>query len=200
MMMNELTTYLATVGDMLNEFSFGFLVADGTGRVEHTNQLLLQILGADPERSRLEAAIRRVAFRVNDVPLADTGRPAEGRTAPFIEVRTARSQYRVCASRMGSRVYVVLTQTSLPIERPVPTLPDATLLADQFRLTHRESDVAHLLARGRSNTHIAEELGISPFTARRHTERVLMKLNVRSRAEVSAKLLGLGDTTRERVG
>ena len=55
-------------------------------------------------------------------------------------------------------------------------------------LTAREMEVVHLLARGLSNTEVARRLGISSHTARRHTERVLFKLGVHSRAQVGARM------------
>ena len=58
----------------------------------------------------------------------------------------------------------------------------------QFGLTGREIEVARLLSEGRRNAAIAVTLGISPHTARHHTQRVLAKLGVHSRAEAGAKL------------
>jgi DNA-binding CsgD family transcriptional regulator len=60
----------------------------------------------------------------------------------------------------------------------------------RFGLTGRELEVAHLLAEGRSNAAIARTLSISPHTARHHTQRVLGKLGVHSRAEAGARLRG----------
>ena len=56
----------------------------------------------------------------------------------------------------------------------------------QFGLTARETEVAMLLAQGRSNVAIAKTLGISTHTARHHTQRVLAKMKVHSRAEAGA--------------
>jgi DNA-binding CsgD family transcriptional regulator len=58
----------------------------------------------------------------------------------------------------------------------------------RFGLTPRESDVASRLAAGASSREVAESLGMSVHTARRHTERVLQKCNVRRRAAVAAAL------------
>jgi DNA-binding NarL/FixJ family response regulator len=58
----------------------------------------------------------------------------------------------------------------------------------QYGLTLREAEVAVLLAQGRSNSDIAEQLRISPHTARHHTQRILSKLGVHSRAAAGAKL------------
>ncbi len=59
-----------------------------------------------------------------------------------------------------------------------------------YGLTPRELEVALLLARGRSNSAIAEALHISTHTARHHTQRILTKLRVHSRAEAGAKIRG----------
>jgi DNA-binding CsgD family transcriptional regulator len=63
-------------------------------------------------------------------------------------------------------------------------------LRTRFGLTGRELEVAALLSDGRSNAAIAAALGISPHTARHHTQRVLGKLGVHSRAEAGARLRG----------
>ena len=65
----------------------------------------------------------------------------------------------------------------------------AAVLADRYPLTGRETEVAHLLLLGRSNAAVAAALGISESTARHHTERVLVKLGVSSRAEVAWRAL-----------
>lgn len=51
------------------------------------------------------------------------------------------------------------------------------------RLTGREQDVLDLMAAGRSNRHIAEQLGISENTVKNHVRRILEKLQAASRME-----------------
>lgn len=70
--------------------------------------------------------------------------------------------------------------------RPVPSR-----LELQFGLTTREVEVAHMLAEGCSNAGIAERLSISPHTVRHHTQRVLAKLGVHSRAAAGARVRGM---------
>lgn len=66
---------------------------------------------------------------------------------------------------------------------------DASQLAIAFGLTRRQAEVAVLLAQGYRNRELALALTISPHTARRHTEQVLARLGVSTRAK-AACLLG----------
>lgn len=59
------------------------------------------------------------------------------------------------------------------------------VLSERYQLTKRETDVARLLAVGKTNSEVATALAISEHTARRHTEQVLSKLHVHSRAAVA---------------
>jgi DNA-binding CsgD family transcriptional regulator len=65
---------------------------------------------------------------------------------------------------------------------------DASWRWQRFGFTRREIDVAVLLAQGCSNATVARRLDISPHTARHHTQHVLDKLGVHSRAEAGARL------------
>lgn len=58
----------------------------------------------------------------------------------------------------------------------------------QYGFTPRELEVAELLAEGLGNKALAGRLGISVHTARHHTQRVLTKLGVHSRAEAIVRL------------
>jgi DNA-binding CsgD family transcriptional regulator len=78
-------------------------------------------------------------------------------------------------------VYAALRRVAL-------TSAPTDLLTARYQLTRREAEVARQLALGKSNAEIAEALSISEHTARRHTEQVLLKLGVRSRAAVAPLL------------
>ena len=55
-------------------------------------------------------------------------------------------------------------------------------------LTPRQLEIARLLASRATNAEIASSLGISVHTARHHSQRVLEKLGITSRAEVRRRL------------
>lgn len=56
------------------------------------------------------------------------------------------------------------------------------------RLTPRQLEVARLLADGLRNGDIAERLGISAHTVRRHMEAILRRLNVSNRSAAAKEL------------
>ena len=81
------------------------------------------------------------------------------------------------------------------VERAESAVPDQGALRRAFGLTTREAQVACLLAERRSNREIGEMLGVTVHTVRRHTERVLAKLEVRSRRDVASRLRALGTSS-----
>ena len=52
-------------------------------------------------------------------------------------------------------------------------------------LTVRELEIFRLVAKGRSNSEIADELVISHATVKTHVARILMKLGLRDRIQVA---------------
>jgi len=65
--------------------------------------------------------------------------------------------------------------------QPEPARVDRSVLE---HLTEREAEVLVLVARGRSNQEIADDLFISPHTAKTHVNRIMTKLHAHDRAQL----------------
>jgi DNA-binding CsgD family transcriptional regulator len=72
------------------------------------------------------------------------------------------------------------TRTDAAAGRIVPALLEAGL-------TPREADVMELVARGASNRHAADQLGLSERTVQKHLEHVFAKLAVTTRSAAAAR-------------
>ncbi|WP_279571298.1 helix-turn-helix transcriptional regulator [Streptomyces hainanensis] len=99
-----------------------------------------------------------------------------GETALALGAAPLRERVARLAARAGL--------SPLPPAPPQPAEPPDP--ADAFGLTRRERDVLALVALGRSNRQIAEELFISPKTASVHVSNIMAKLSVSGRGEAAA--------------
>jgi predicted ATPase/DNA-binding CsgD family transcriptional regulator len=68
----------------------------------------------------------------------------------------------------------------------MPTAGGVAAVAPPSSLTPREKEIATLIADGRSNKAIADELVISPATVARHVANIMAKLGFHSRAQIAA--------------
>jgi DNA-binding CsgD family transcriptional regulator len=84
------------------------------------------------------------------------------------------------AQHLLRAVEATAARANLPLEERPPQQ------RAPFRLSARESDVLALLARGRTDRQIGQELFISHRTVERHVSNILAKLDARTRAEVAA--------------
>ncbi|MFI5805346.1 helix-turn-helix transcriptional regulator [Streptomyces sp. NPDC051561] len=139
--------------------------------------------------------LARVRLRLADV-LLEVGVPGAGRAAERGADRAADRERAAellrlageVAARLGARplaerVAALARRTRLV---PAPVLAGSAPEGPAFRLTPRERDVLRLVADGRSNRQIAEELYISPKTASVHVSNILAKLEVTGRGEAAA--------------
>lgn len=92
------------------------------------------------------------------------------------------------AMRVGSaaalRHFGLMHEASAATASDVPAVTQPAVTQPAVPLSPREHEVAHLLARRKTNREIGEALGISPATAKRHIENILMKLGISSRRAV----------------
>ncbi|MFG1809765.1 AAA family ATPase [Streptomyces sp. NPDC049040] len=91
------------------------------------------------------------------------------------------------AKPLAAEVAALAQRARLPLDGPPVEAPlDPADPADSLGLTARERDVLRLVADGRTNRQIAEELFISPKTASVHVSNILAKLTVSTRGEAAA--------------
>jgi DNA-binding response OmpR family regulator len=170
--------------------------------------------------TRAAQVLPLVASSTPDLAILDLGLPdrdgytvlrdlrERGRSFPVL-ILSARNLEadKLQGFQMGADDYVtkpfsvleLLARISALLRRASATAPAAAaapvgltdeVLTERFGLTSRQTAVARLLAEGCSNAEIARRLSVSYFTARNHTEQVLTKLGVSSRAAVGAVVFG----------
>jgi DNA-binding NarL/FixJ family response regulator len=65
------------------------------------------------------------------------------------------------------------------------------------KLTDRETDVLRLLAQGKANKEIAQELHIGETTVKTHVSNILMKLDVQSRTQAALFAAKIGLVSKD---
>jgi DNA-binding NarL/FixJ family response regulator len=87
------------------------------------------------------------------------------------------------AIRMLAQGYTLLGQTIAPkiVSRMQPTPPKTP----QPQFTDRERTVLDLLAQGKSNREIAEELYLTEATVKKYMSRIFLQLNLRDRTQAA---------------
>jgi two-component system nitrate/nitrite response regulator NarL len=83
------------------------------------------------------------------------------------------TEYALAGEERGARLFMPVPERRPPADEATETL------------TPREREVALLVARGLTNRRIARELHISEHTVATHVRRILKKLGLGSRAQIS---------------
>lgn len=175
----------ALLGAVLDSSGKRLLLCDVQGRPLQASAALERTLASDPERPAIERNMHRLARAAAELRGNGAVRGL-GESGERV-VATVRGRYRLSASLAGESgpapagVLVLLK----PLFRELLTDDE---LRGRFQLTEREVRIAREIADGRRNDDLARRLGISPHTARRHTEHVLDKLGVASRAQVAERI------------
>jgi DNA-binding CsgD family transcriptional regulator/tetratricopeptide (TPR) repeat protein len=120
--------------------------------------------------------------------------------APRAQAEEALRAAHVVAVRLGAtslrRELELLAQRGRiqlePPADPAIAVPQAPSAAASLGLTRREIEVLALVAEGRTNRQIGQELFITPKTAGVHVSRILAKLGVAGRGEAAAIAHRLG--------
>jgi DNA-binding CsgD family transcriptional regulator len=139
------------------------------------------VAAADGSGDRYAAAYAR--WRLAEALLA--GR--EGRARAADELRRAHDE----AARLGARplaaeIEALATRARVELEVAAPELLPEARPGSELGLSERELEVLALVAHGRTNRQIAEELFITEKTAGHHVSNILSKLAVANRLEAAS--------------
>jgi DNA-binding CsgD family transcriptional regulator len=154
------------------------------GRELSHNPVMRRILAQEREREALLEHIRGVARAV--LVKAGNGRSAGNEVHPSDdgtrrEVATSQAAYRLRGNLVGRNTLGHGTAVLVSVDRVAYQVPAPDSIRARYGLTVRELQVASLIMHRLTNAEIARMLGVSPHTARHHTENVLAKFGVRSR-------------------
>jgi DNA-binding CsgD family transcriptional regulator len=181
--------------------------------IAHHPGVRCNLLLAQAERSRLEGASDPERWQQAATAWERLERPFEAAYARFRQAEAlmaggaARDQAEV-ALRPAHQTAVALG--AAPLQREIELLAQRGRLrlqesvdtttareapsssAASLGLTQREAEVLALVAEGRTNRQIGQELFITPKTASVHVSRILAKLGVAGRGEAAAVAHRLG--------
>jgi DNA-binding CsgD family transcriptional regulator len=176
----QVRTDTSLLGKVLGAHGWGVVLVDSDGRVVRST------------RETIDAAARY------GLDVAEGARLAAG---PLGQVRQIIRSYDPATPAAASAPIPIVgaAGTLAAIVVPSAVGPHVVLLraessTDSLRaagLTARQAEVALRLAAGESNREIANELGISPATARKHLESVFSRLGVKHRAAAVARISAL---------
>ena len=206
------------IGAILGPRPWGLLEAEallGTGRIDEAADVLSTLRAAMAERAgdahgaelwRLDAALalardrptqardalehgREAAARAGSPPARAALELAHGqleratghRREAIAALRDARERFE----RLGARPYLVRCDAELAACGVRPRAQDAD---NRYGLTAREQVVARLVASGKSNREVAEELYLSTKAIEYHLGNVFAKVDVRSRHQLASRL------------
>ena len=192
----------AALARVLDRLETGVILTDGSGRPAMLNACAERIIaeadGLAVDSAGLAAATPAATRYLRDA-IAATGRDTA------IEARRIRLErpshrlpllltvlpiWRFGATVPGvgsARVAVFITEPDAPL--PI----DRMMIAETFRLTRREGEIAVLLADGLDLETIASRLGLGRRTVRDHLQHVFEKTGARSQPALVALLRGFVD-------
>ncbi|MFF4804597.1 AAA family ATPase [Streptomyces sp. NPDC001351] len=130
--------------------------------------------------------LARVRHRLAEALLASGGDDERDRAAELLRLAHAVADH-LGARPLADAVALLAQRARLALKRVPDRRPaEPADPAEALGLTGRERDVLRLVAAGRTNRQIAEELFISPKTASVHVSNILGKLGVSGRGEAAA--------------
>ncbi|WBB64150.1 DUF2791 family P-loop domain-containing protein [Streptomyces sp. WMMC500] len=138
-----------------------------------------------------EALLAAGVAGIGSGPGAAAGTGADAAAGPREQAAELLAQAHAEAVRLGAKplredTELLAGRARIALTTTCADAPAARDPLDGFGLTAREREVLRLVAAGRSNRQIAEDLFISPKTASVHVSHMMAKLGAASRGEAAA--------------
>ncbi len=159
----------------------------GTDGIEATRRIV-----ADPRCEGVRVMIL-TTYELDEYVYDGLRAGASGFVTKAIEPEALRGAIRTIAAGDALLSPSVTRRVIDAFARAAPTMRAEERFAD---LTEREREVWRCVASGASNAEIAEQLFISPMTAKTHVSRLLDKLQVSSRAQLVVEAYESGFVSR----
>lgn len=174
--------YYSNLSEIIDHVTSCTAVFGASGQLVYQNRALRNFVSAESEGSKLVNHLGRLAGMLR-AAMKEGIATNSGRGSSQV-VQASSGSYRLFVSVVGEGILMPRFSVLGTIEKLNERIPPEKKLMQAFGLTEQQARVASLLAQRRTNREVAQELVISPHTARRHTEQVLAKLDVSSRFEV----------------
>jgi len=176
----------------LDALAHPLVVFDPAGHELHRTTALVELTARDPS----PAILARARGLAKELSTALDLAGSDGPPRPAAHVSSDRGDYILRVTRLPEGLFFSVPTVAVLVQpRAQAAFPGPEALRITHGLTEREAQVALLLARGATRDRIAQALGISPHTARSHTEKVFVKLGITTRSAVAAALLDAAGRT-----
>ena len=167
------------------EKTFGYPLSELVGKsvldlaAEESRALIIDKLRSPPGKPYEAVGLKKDGTLLN-VEIAGREHVHKGRRVRVTAVRDISQR-----KRMEEALQAARDELEGKVERQL-------LRPNPYGLTFRELTVLHLVAAGESDKQIGLKLGISHFTAQKHTSNILAKMGAGSRTEAAARALREG--------
>lgn len=173
------------------------LQRDTAAHLAHAAASLTRLVGSDPEGWVAAAALwddlgdpwARAGALVHEAEGAALRGAADQASSALRQAHSIASE--LGAAPLLAEIDAVARRTRISLEAPTRLTLDGTT-AHSLGLTPREAEVLGLVAAGRTNRQIGQELFVSDKTASVHVSNILRKLGVSSRIDAAAVAQRLG--------
>lgn len=173
--------------DLIEALPWPIFAATPAGKIVKANAAALELLDAPRLGYEIEKQLRAFAALLGSSGKNGTPRRERPTTRDIVLGRTALRLHAISPelARLLCRDCILIG-----VERQAPKPLTNAALRDRFGLTPQQARITRQLVRGKSADEIARELRLSVHTVRRHSEAVLSRMGVTSRAALTYRILG----------